>query len=92
MGFGSTPKAPPTDWQMRDLQKQQLQASIDAAQASTKLPGLKSFQAPKIAPPPQQSAADVAAAQRLARQNMASRKGLAWTQAPGQTLGGAGNL
>ncbi len=89
MGFGSTPKPPPTDYALRDLQKEQLRASIDAAQASTKLPGLKAFQPAKIAPPSQQTAADVAAAQRLAKMNMANRKGMGWTQNP---LGGATNL
>lgn len=92
MGFGSTPKAPPTDWRMQELQRKQLQASIAAAEASTKLPGLKAFQAPKIAPPTQQSAGDQAAAQMLARRQMANRRGIAWTQQPTQTLGGAANL
>lgn len=87
MGFGS-PKLPGPDLTLRDLQRRSLEASIESARAASKIPELKVPGPQKLSPPAQQTAADVAAAERLARINMSKKKGIQWSLNP--TPGGAG--
>jgi hypothetical protein len=88
MGF-SSPKQPKPDRALEALERQQMQAAID--QAKMKTPSIKPYQPQRTPPPAQQTAADQAAAERMARQNMAGKKGIQWTQNP-SGLGGAGGL
>lgn len=74
MGFGATPKAPPIDWAARDAQREQTKAAIKASEQA--LPRL-AVDPYRVSPMGQQTASDVAAAERMARQNMATKKGIA---------------
>jgi hypothetical protein len=80
MGFHK-PKLPPVtaNRQLEELQKQQLQASIDSLKNA---PQLKLPDPVRFAAPPQNTAADVAAAERIARQNIARKRGIAYSINP----------
>jgi hypothetical protein len=91
MGFGSAPKPPKPDPELRRLQIESLQASIDKSRE--KLPAFPTPKPMTIAPPAQQTAQDVAAAERAARIEMSKKKGIAWSQNPNSgMLGGASSL
>lgn len=80
MGF-SAPKsqAQPVDWAMRDLQRKQTLAAIKQSEQRLTLP---QADAGYVSPPSQQTAADQAAAERMARVNAAKRRGIAFTLNP----------
>ena len=75
MGF-STPNtsAPPVDWAARDLQRKSTLAAIKQSEQKLSLP---QADAGYVSPPSQQTAADQAAAERMARRNMAAKRGIA---------------
>jgi len=82
MGFSKPPKMPAVS---QGPSAELLAAQREAAKASKfKLPPIERQ---SFAPPAQESAADVAAAERMARQQMSKKKGLQWSQNPQQTLG-----
>ncbi len=88
MGLFKKPKYQPqqVNSQLEALQRQQLQASIDSLRNA---PQVKMPDPVRLAAPQQSTAADEAAAERMARRNMAKRKGVAYSINP-TGLGGAG--
>lgn len=84
MGFSKPKFQSPV--QGRELAaQQQLRSSINQLENA---PALRLPESPRFAAPPQSTAADVAAAERMARRNMAGKKGIQYSINPGgQTLG-----
>lgn len=80
MGFPKPPKASPANRQLEELQAQQLKASIDSLKGG---PQLRLPDPVGYAAPPASTAADVAAAERLAKQNMSRKFGLGRSINPG---------
>ncbi len=79
MGFSKPKTSAPVDWAARDLQRQSTLAAIKQSEQKLSLP---QADAGYVSPPSQQTAADQAAAERMARQNMAKKKGIAHSLNP----------
>ena len=91
MSFGS-PKIPKQDNSALHRQNVMMKQSIDESRRQRQaLSQLRMPEPVKLSPPSQQSAVDQAAAERMAKQNMANKKGIPWTINP-SSLGGAGTL